>query len=452
MKKTIYIITTITSLIFFTTCLLLQGSRYDFNVNNLKNNIEYLSSKEFNGRLAGTDENEKIANEIANTFDDYNLKPLNENETYKEPFNCTVPSYNGQNPSIKLRNGENVIKDFEPGKDFKEDGLAFKNSHITFSKDNKIDIYYDFFTIEKDNVLYAFKVNFDTNFSFRSSFSKCCPYGFLIYITTDVFNSILNSIREGNTLEVNLPYTTQEKEINNVAGMIKGYNKELPPLVITAHFDHVGFDSLGNIYYGALDNASGTSFMLELARKFSSIKTPERTIIFVALNAEEMGLMGSQSFASSHKDLLKDAEIINIDMVGAKKTPLTFILGKNSTAESSDLYEDLSDICNNNDINFNCINKDSSDHASFCNNGFDSLTISHCNTTNIHSPRDVPENISTDSLNTVYKILNKEITEHCYDNKVLLLYDKKVLILLSCAVFILVGYGIIWINKDGKED
>lgn len=449
MKKTIYIIITIISLTFFTTCLFLQGSTYNFNSENVKNNIEYLSSKKFNGRLCGTDENERAADEISNVFENYNLTPLQDN--YKEAFTATVPSFNGEETSLKLLNEESVVKNFTLGKDFKEDGLSFKNNHVTFTKEDKINIYYDFFTIEKDNLIYVFKVNFDSNFSFRSSFSSSIPYGFLIYITTDTFNNILDSLRAGCTLEVNLPYTSENKQIYNVAGMIKGYDSTLPPLVITAHFDHVGFDSMGNTYYGALDNASGTSFMLELARTFSSIKTPKRTIIFAALNAEEMGLLGSQEFASCHKDLLQNAEVINIDMVGSSNMPITFMLGKNLTKESSKLYEDLSTICTNENIEFNVTNKDASDHASFCNNNLDSLTVCHSNTTNIHTPRDVANNISTDALKEVYTLFHKEISNYCYDDKVLLLYNKKLLIFFSLTSFLLVIWSIMYVKKISKE-
>ena len=72
---------------------------------------------------------------------------------------------------------------------------------------------------------------------------------------------------------------------------LKETDKSLSPLIITAHFDHLGTRWLGNKYGGALDNASGTSFILNYKEAFPPYAKPERDIIFVALNAEEFGLL-----------------------------------------------------------------------------------------------------------------------------------------------------------------
>lgn len=99
----------------------------------------------------------------------------------------------------------------------------------------------------------------------------------------------------------------------NVVGMIRGADPELADeiVVLTAHLDHIGNDGeLGRasgtcrtsdeedvICNGAVDNASGVSIMLETARTFLEEGTPRRTIVFVALAAEEKGLLGSEHFA-----------------------------------------------------------------------------------------------------------------------------------------------------------
>ncbi len=99
----------------------------------------------------------------------------------------------------------------------------------------------------------------------------------------------------------------------NVVGMIRGSDPELSEevIVLTAHLDHIGMisnfmrgsgscrssDDDDGICNGAVDNASGISVMLETARAFLEEGTPRRTILFVALAAEEKGLLGSEHFA-----------------------------------------------------------------------------------------------------------------------------------------------------------
>jgi Zn-dependent M28 family amino/carboxypeptidase len=76
-------------------------------------------------------------------------------------------------------------------------------------------------------------------------------------------------------------------------------------VVYSAHLDHIGElypegheqDQKDLINNGALDNASGVSVMLETARLFRQDKTPRRSILFVAVTAEEKGLVGSEYFA-----------------------------------------------------------------------------------------------------------------------------------------------------------
>jgi hypothetical protein len=99
----------------------------------------------------------------------------------------------------------------------------------------------------------------------------------------------------------------------NVVGMIRGSDPELADeiVVLTAHLDHIGYagdgmrsggscrtsDEDDPICNGAVDNASGVSVMLETARTFLAEGTPRRSVLFVALAAEEKGLLGSEHFA-----------------------------------------------------------------------------------------------------------------------------------------------------------
>lgn len=98
---------------------------------------------------------------------------------------------------------------------------------------------------------------------------------------------------------------TESKDIKtpNVVGRLEGSDPHLKSefLVYTAHLDHLGISEPvkgDKIYNGALDNASGSAILLEMARAFSRISPrPRRSILFVAVTAEEAGLLGSDYFA-----------------------------------------------------------------------------------------------------------------------------------------------------------
>ncbi|MEO7307776.1 MAG: M28 family metallopeptidase [Ferruginibacter sp.] len=105
----------------------------------------------------------------------------------------------------------------------------------------------------------------------------------------------------------------------NVIGKITGSKRPDEVIIYTAHWDHLGIgrpDATGDtIYNGALDNASGTAALLELARAFKSMKTkPERTIILLSVTAEEQGLLGSAYYAQNPiYPAAKTVANINID-------------------------------------------------------------------------------------------------------------------------------------------
>ncbi len=110
----------------------------------------------------------------------------------------------------------------------------------------------------------------------------------------------------------------------NVVGYLKGSNPAMQDeyILIGAHYDHLGYTYENDekvIYPGADDNASGTATMIELARYFGEHpEALERSIIFVAFDAEESGLLGAEKFINNHTKVDKEAirVMFSIDMVG----------------------------------------------------------------------------------------------------------------------------------------
>jgi Zn-dependent M28 family amino/carboxypeptidase len=69
-----------------------------------------------------------------------------------------------------------------------------------------------------------------------------------------------------------------------VIGILEGKDKTLPPIILSSHLDHVGYNADDKYWPGAFDNASGTAFIMEYARVLKDLGTPNRTIIFAALD------------------------------------------------------------------------------------------------------------------------------------------------------------------------
>ena len=128
--------------------------------------------------------------------------------------------------------------------------------------------------------------------------------------------------------------TTQVTRGANVVGMVAGEDLELGAIVLTAHYDHLGIRTprpgtpqeaeVDSIFNGADDNASGTAAMMSLARYFSQ-HPPRHTLVFAAVDAEEMGLRGSQAFVDAGWPEAI-ALNVNLDML-ARSDSLLFAAG-----------------------------------------------------------------------------------------------------------------------------
>jgi hypothetical protein len=133
----------------------------------------------------------------------------------------------------------------------------------------------------------------------------------------------------------------------NVIGIIKGTDKHAAAVIISAHHDHDGKHG-DRIYYGAVDNASGTVAIMEVARLMNVAKQnglrPKRTIIFASYTGEERGLLGSHYLANNPiVPIEKTWAVINIDMMGRVDT---FYSGRR--ADSNYAYILVEDTLNRN--------------------------------------------------------------------------------------------------------
>ena len=132
---------------------------------------------------------------------------------------------------------------------------------------------------------------------------------------------------------------------SNVVGVLPGSKRPGEYVVLTAHWDHLGRAlafSGDAIFNGAVDNATGTAGLLELARAFGTVRpAPERSVVFVAFTGEEYGLLGSEYYADHPTvPLDKVAGGINIDGMSVNgRTNDVVVIGYGSSELEDDLRE-----------------------------------------------------------------------------------------------------------------
>ncbi len=118
-------------------------------------------------------------------------------------------------------------------------------------------------------------------------------------------------------ISVSLRNALEKSTSNNVIAKIPGKTRPDEYIIYTAHWDHFGIDTTlegDQIYNGAQDNATGTAALLELAEAYQAAGRSDRTIVFMAVTAEEQGLIGSAYYASNPVyPLGQTVAVINMD-------------------------------------------------------------------------------------------------------------------------------------------
>lgn len=146
------------------------------------------------------------------------------------------------------------------------------------------------------------------------------------------------------TATVQLENSIRTSSSNNVIAAIPGTERLEESIVYTAHWDHLGTNPElegDTIYNGAVDNATGTAALLSLARLFQEHpQPPERTVVFLAVAAEESGLLGSQWYAENPVYPLETTVAnINIDGMGVYGPMRDMVVVGHGSSELEDLLE-----------------------------------------------------------------------------------------------------------------
>lgn len=209
-----------------------------------------------------------------------------------------------------------------------------------------------------------------------------------------------------------VPFDYQGKTVYNVCGVKKGKTDQY--LGFSGHFDHIGTKSGSGdtIYNGADDDASGIATLVGIADYFKN-KKPEFSMVFMAFNGEEKGMLGSTAI-SQDKGLDKIynhmTALFNFEMVATESQ-----FGKNAVFITGDEFSDLDELFNKNAVNGLAIHPDPyaaeqlfyrSDNVSFVKKKIIAHSISTADMTKIKHYHQVNDDISVVDFDNMTQIIN----------------------------------------------
>jgi len=237
---------------------------------------------------------------------------------------------------------------------------------------------------------------------------------------------------------------TDEVILQNVAALIEGSDPVLKKeiVVFSGHADHIG-ESGNKINPGADDDASGCAAILEIAQAFQSLgKKPLRSLLFLWVTGEEIGLFGSQSYVNNPLFPLENTVAdLNMDMIGRVKgvadttdeTPMSgktgvFVITDNQSKELIAIADEV-DKKSPIDIDYSLSGRNSplqlfsrSDHYNFVKKDIPILFFSTGLHSDYHKPGDVAEKLDYEKMELITKMVY-EIGYTVSNNKTRLVVD-----------------------------
>jgi hypothetical protein len=287
------------------------------NKSDLARIIKTLSADKMMGRDALSPDIWKAINFISSEFADIGLQPIDGQNDYLQQF----PLYLVKTTKMSVTVDGKVLSEdkyFTDGRDDKDINWTQDEVLVKEIKkgENFLWKFSEYTNLDKETVVFVDASHADDFSNFQKRFS--IPLTRTRFQLKPVFAEtvfILGS--KPKEFNITLKKKVEVVELANIAGKIEGRRKD-EVVLFSAHYDHIGIvepvrgDSIAN---GANDNASGTAAVIELAEYFSHQGKPERTLMFVAFTAEEIGMFGSGYFVN-HFKVDDITAMINIEMLG----------------------------------------------------------------------------------------------------------------------------------------
>jgi len=336
LKKSIYSVMSIPFLLATPYLFANPINNVDITLEQITKDVTYLASDTLKGRANYSTDLEKAANYIAERFKSNGLIPLtaksaSDHNSFLQSYSIkqyVVNDINININNIDVDKANVAMVSTSPTTKWRFDKSTSERPNVKFHTIAKEDDFRQ--VIRKINAtgghhfVAVSTVHKDIFTRYQAYFSRGITKlsidqkgdnvqgGTIVMLVTD-------QEIDQNTLSVSATTNIEQKQLNNVVGVLPGSTHAEEVVLYSAHYDHLGVKSDSKdsdiIYNGADDDASGTSAVINLAEYFAKKGQNKRTLMFVAFSAEEIGGFGSQYFS---KQLNPDTitAMINIEMIG----------------------------------------------------------------------------------------------------------------------------------------
>lgn len=298
----------------FTTSLFAQQADKYLNAAEALRIENVLASDDMRGRKPGSPEIDRAADFIASEFQKSGLKYYTGLQTYKQTFSeirtkfisatTTVAGIAVEEKNIIAVTTDSLLKINEQSGYAK---VVISNTENLLARAQEI-------LKEKTNTIVFVNSFFTNDFNKLKRFKRDGPK-----MNNSVIFILSNADAEKYDIEIKNKIT--ETIYTNVVGVLPGKSKKDEFVVFSGHYDHLGVSKPNaqgdSIYNGANDDAAGTTAVIMLANHFASMHNNERTLVFAAFTAEEIGGFGSQYF-SRNMNADKVVAMFNLEMIGTE--------------------------------------------------------------------------------------------------------------------------------------
>jgi Zn-dependent M28 family amino/carboxypeptidase len=290
-----------------------------------------LSSDEMQGRRTFTPGIEKAGQFIAAEFEKIGLKKLGNSDSYLQSFAMIRPKVTSFNMEIKGLDAENTTISSVPK------SLKFSVNSVQKSLSITEKSGYEIVSIPRGanfvNEWRKYSASAKNTVVFVDStheqiFGRATQRGGQFYQTQPNIVFVISN-ETPSRFKIEATQELTEMPLANVVGIIPGKSKANEYVIFSGHYDHLGINSRNmkdndSIYNGANDDAAGTTAMIMLAKYYKALNQNERTLVFAAFTAEEIGGFGATYF-SKQFDPKQVMAMFNIEMIGTESK-----WGKNS--------------------------------------------------------------------------------------------------------------------------
>lgn len=271
-----------------------------------------LSADDMQGRKTFTPGIEKAADYIEREFHAAGLQPLSGSKSYRQPFSMFRTKLTSVSVTLDgqpLATSNIAVVSNSPHLKI-DDHSGYEKAYVKAGSNLGVEAMH--YTKANKNLLVLVDTSFAKTFPrisnfFHQQFSSAYNIVFLL------------TAADPTSYSITAEQEVTESKLANVVGILPGRTKKNEYVIFSGHYDHLGIgkpnEKGDSVYNGANDDASGTTAVIMLANYFARTRTNERTLVFAAFTAEEIGEYGSQYF-SSQFDPATVMAMFNIEMIG----------------------------------------------------------------------------------------------------------------------------------------